>query len=285
MVCAHYARGVGDLRASIVVIGDEILGGFVADTNSGWIAAQLQRLGVPLDRVVTVPDGRDAIAEALRGELARVRPRVVFTSGGIGSTPDDLTLEAVAATLGVRLVVEPEIEARITRALEWTAAQGVTVSDEHARSMRKMARVPDGAYLLPGAAGVVPGIALDVDGGSVDAAGATLVVLPGIPGELQRIVRDGVEPALLTGRGDPQHVAELTHPYPESTLNPVLDRLVAHYPDVHLGSYPGRECLIRLKGRRERVEAALGEVRAYVDALRADPASEQLRAAWQSRWA
>jgi molybdenum cofactor synthesis domain-containing protein len=273
------------LRVSVIVIGDEILGGFVQDTNSGWLAGRLQALGVPLDRVITIPDELRAIDEALATELGRERPRVVLTSGGIGSTPDDLTLEGVACHLGLDLTVEPEIDRRITRALQRTQAQGGTVSDGHAASMRKMARVPEGAYLLAGALGVAPGLALDVDGGCEDDGGATIVVLPGIPSELERIVRESVEPLLLEGRGVPQHVAELTHGYPESTLNPVFDRLVADFPDVHLGSYPGRECTVRLKGSEERVEAAMALVRAEVAALEADPGSAALRAGWAARHA
>jgi molybdenum cofactor synthesis domain-containing protein len=272
------------LRVSIIVIGDEILGGFVQDTNSGWLAQRLHAAGIPLDRIVTVPDDTAAVDEALGAELGRSRPRLVLTSGGIGSTPDDVTMDAVARHLGRDLAVDPDIDRRITRALEWTAAQGGTVTDVHERAMRKMARVPDGAYLLAGARGVAPGVAIDVDGGCEEAAGATIVILPGIPGELQRITTESIEPLLLAGRGDPDHVAELTHGYPESTLSPVFDRLVADYPDVHLGSYPGPECLVRLKGRRERVEEAMELVRSAVAALDAEPGSERLRAAWAERF-
>ncbi|MGH8885263.1 MAG: competence/damage-inducible protein A [Egibacteraceae bacterium] len=272
------------LHASIVVVGDEILGGFVRDTNSGWLAGRLHVLGVPLDRIVTVPDDAGAIDEALQTELARGRPRVLLTSGGIGSTPDDLTVESVAASLGVGLRVEPEIDARITRALEWTTAQGAEIGPEHERAMRKMARVPEGAWLLPGVGGVAPGIAIDVDGGCHAEDGATIVVMPGVPGELKRIMRQGVEPSLLHGRGAPLHVAEIRHGYPESTLSPLLDRLVVEYGDLHVGSYPDRECVIRLKGAPERVEQAMGVIRAFLSELDANPSSQRLRAAWGARW-
>jgi molybdopterin-biosynthesis enzyme MoeA-like protein len=109
------------------------------------------------------------------------------------------------------------------------------------------------------------------------------VILPGIPGELERITLESIEPLLLVGRGEPQHVAELTHPYPESTLNPLFDRLVAEYPDVHLGSYPGRECIVRLKGREDRVEAAMALVRAELADLADDPGAAGLRASWAAR--
>ena len=274
---------MSDLRASILVIGDEILGGFVHDTNSHWLAGRLQTLGIPLDRVHTVPDTLAAIDEALRLELGRARPRLIVTSGGIGSTPDDLTMEAVAATLGTPLEVNAEIDRRISLALEWSARTGMAVSEAHERSMRRMARVPSGTYLLEGARGVAPGIAVDVDGGLRE-GGVTIVVLPGIPQELVRIVSEGVEPALLEGFGHPQHVVEVTHGYPESTLNPVFDRLVEDFGDVHLGSYPGKECLVRLKGERDRVEAAAEVVRAELARLDADPGSAALREAWAARW-
>lgn len=272
------------LRASIVVIGDEILGGFVQDTNSGWTAQRLTALGIPLDRIVTVPDSAGAIGEALAGELARERPRVVFTSGGIGSTPDDLTLEAVAAHLGVGLREEPTISRRIAQVLSDAARQGWPLSEGHARSLAKMARVPDTAYLLPGATGVAPGVAVDVDGGAREPDGATVVVLPGVPGEYRRIVTEGAEPALLAGRGVPLHVVEVAHGYPESTLNPVLDRIVADFPDVHLGSYPGATCVVRLKGEPERTEQAATLVRGFLDELERDDGAVRARDRWRRRW-
>lgn len=270
------------LRCSVVVIGDEILGGYVQDTNSGWIAGRLQAAGVPLDRIVTVPDDVAAIREALGVELGRSRPRVVLTSGGIGSTPDDVTLEGVAAALGRPLVEEPSIVERIDRAIAWTAEQGLEATPAHVRAMRRMALVPDGAALVHGA-GFLPGIACDVDGG-LDAGGAVVVVLPGVPSELRRIVEHGVEPSLLAGRGRPQHVVEVQHPYPESTLNPALEGLVAAFPAVAVGSYPGEVCTIRLKGAREDVEAAAAQLAAALEALAAQPGAQRLAATWRERW-
>jgi nicotinamide-nucleotide amidase len=272
------------LRASVVVIGDEILSGFVRDTNSGWLAQRLTVLGIPLDRVVTVPDQVDAIGEALRTELTRRRPRVVITSGGIGSTPDDLTLEAVASELAMGMRVEPSIDAYITKALAWMSAQGMTVTPGHERSMRKMALVPDHAYLLPFADGVAPGVAVDVDGGAGNPAGASIVVLPGVPRELRHIMTRGVEPAFLEGRGEPLHVIELSHGYPESALNPVLDEIVRDFPDVLLGSYPGPECVIRLRGHERRVEEAAELVRSFLRQLDDDEGADRIRERWRRGW-
>jgi molybdopterin-biosynthesis enzyme MoeA-like protein len=111
-----------------------------------------------------------------------------------------------------------------------------------------------------------------------------VVILPGIPSILRHIVSDRVDPQLLAGRGRPEHIVEITHAYPESWLNPVLHRLVAELPDVHVGSYAGRECVIRLRGPREPVEEAAALVRAALDELGALPGSARVRAAWRSHW-
>lgn len=273
-------------RVSIIVIGDEILGGFVADTNSGWLAGRLHALGVPLDRVVTVPDDEEAIDEALQTELARARPRVVLTSGGIGSTPDDVTFAAVAASLGVGLVTHPVLDTRVDAVADRSRAAGAPLADPHLVAMRKMARVPDGAYLVGDAGGLTAGVAVDVEGGSRDPGGqgATVVILPGIPSELRRITEQGVEAELLVGRGHPQHVVERRHGYPESALGPVLTRLAEDFPDVKVGSYPGRECLVRLQGPKRQVQDADALVAAYLEELGTDPSSAALRELWRSRW-
>lgn len=272
------------LHASLLVIGDEILAGFVQDTNSGWVARRLHRHGVPLSRIHTVPDDLDAIAEALAAELARPRPRVLLTSGGLGSTPDDLTFEAVAHGLDRSLVEHPELADRIAGALEWTREQGVPVSDELAWHMLRMARVPEGGTLLPGGGGFMPGVRVDVDGGIDDRRGATVVILPGVPGQLRAIVERGVEPVLLAGRNEPPVVVELTHSFPESVLNPSFAEVMEEYPQVRLGSYPGVPMRVRLSGPPEATRAAAAVIRDRIRHLEDDPAGERLAAAWSARW-
>lgn len=271
------------LEASIVVIGDEILGGFVQDTNSGWMATRFQRHGVPLSRIHTVPDDLRAIGDALRTELDRGGPRVVVTSGGIGSTPDDLTYEAVAAALGRELVVEPAMADRIEGALDWTRQHGLEVSDEFTWHMMRMARIPAGGRLLRHG-GWAPGVAVDAAGGADD-GGTTLVILPGVPSQLRAIFGEAVETELLEGRNEPPAVRELTHGFPESALNLCFARIVASYPEVKLGSYPGVPMTVRLIGPAQAVEAALDEVRRELHDLEADPAGARLAAAWADRLA
>lgn len=271
------------LEASVVVIGDEVLGGYVTDANSPWLADRFRAHGVPLSRVHVVPDEFAAIDEALQAELARSRPRLVVTTGGIGSTPDDITYEAVAASLGRDLVEDPRIAERIDGALDWTGEQGVEVTDEFAWHLKRMARVPSGSRLLLQEAGWAPGLAVDVDGG-MDAGGVTIVVLPGVPTQLRGIVAEVIEPQLLAGRNDVPTVVEIEHGLPESALNLTFADLLARHPEVKLGSYPGDPMLVRLTGAAaDEVAAAEELVRTAIDDFASSPEGARLMAAWAQR--
>ena len=266
----------------MVVIGDEILGGYVTDRNSPWLARRLQAHGVPLSCVQVVPDDHAAIDEALRTELARPCPRLVFTSGGIGSTPDDITYEAVAASLGRGLVVDPVIAERVEQALSWTRAQGVGVDRASEGHFMRMARVPEGGRLLLREQGWAPGVVVDVDGGCRE-GGASVAVLPGVPSEFRAIVSQVVEPAYLAGRNELPVVVEVEHHFPESALNLTFAQVLARFPDVRLGSYPGAPMLVRLTGPADQVAEAAATVRDAVAALESSPEGARLAAAWAAK--
>lgn len=259
------------LAASMLVIGDEILGGFVTDTNSPWLADRLRPLGVPLERVHVVPDDAGAIAEALHAELARPRPRVIVTSGGIGSTPDDITYEAVAAALGREVVLDATLAAAMRGIVERTRGRGFAVSDTFVDHVMRMARIPAGSRLMPREGGWTPAVCVDVDGGSdaPDGKGATVVVLPGVPAEFRALLGDAVEAALLAGRNPVPHVVEITHRFSESLLNETFLAMQAQHPAVRLGSYPGSPMIVRLTGPEDEVAAAATLVRTAIDALEA----------------
>ncbi len=95
--------------AAALIIGNEILSGKVQDTNTGSLARELRALGVELKRVVVVPDEVPLIASELNA--LRLTHDMVFTSGGVGPTHDDVTVEGVARALGRRVVRHPEVEA------------------------------------------------------------------------------------------------------------------------------------------------------------------------------
>jgi len=259
------------LAASMLVIGDEILGGFVTDTNSPWLADRLRPLGVPLERIHVIPDDTEAIAEALHAELARPRPRVIVTSGGIGSTPDDITYEAVAAALGRELVLDATLAAAMRGIVERTRARGYDVTEAFVDHVMRMARIPAGSRLVAREGGWTPAVCVDVDGGSdaADGGGATVVVLPGVPSEFRALLGEAVERLLLADRNIVPHVVEITHPFSESLLNETFVAMQERHPQVRLGSYPGRPMIVRLSGPEAEVEAAAALVRGALAALEA----------------
>jgi molybdenum cofactor synthesis domain-containing protein len=271
------------LAASLVIIGDELLGGHVVDANTPWLATYLRTHGVPLERVHVVADTHAAIDEALAAELARGGPRVVFTSGGIGSTPDDVTYDAVAASLGVGVVEHPLLAERIERAVAWAADQGIEVTDEYVWHIGRMARIPDGAEVLAAEGRFAAAVTCEVDGGG-GADGTTIVVLPGVPSEFRALVTELVGPRLIEGRNPVPVTVELEHGLPESALNPAFVRLGEAHPDVKLGSYPGRPMLVRLSGLdAAAVASAAALVREAIDRLEGSEAGARLRSAWSGR--
>ena len=122
--------------AGIVVIGNEILSGKVVDTNSPFLCQELRELGVDVERIVTIPDAVEVIAEHVRAMSQAYD--FVFTSGGIGPTHDDVTLEGIAAAFDRGVVRSDSIVERLRRA----------TGEEPNESQLKMAQIPAGATLL-----------------------------------------------------------------------------------------------------------------------------------------
>jgi molybdenum cofactor synthesis domain-containing protein len=134
--------------AALVVIGDEILSGRTQDKNVAQLASWLNVQGIRLGEVRIVPDVEDAIVEAVNA--LRARNDYLFTTGGIGPTHDDITVDAIAAALGVPVIVHPEARAVLERYYETRGG----LTDARLR----MARVPEGADLIPNRMSGAPGI-------------------------------------------------------------------------------------------------------------------------------
>jgi molybdenum cofactor synthesis domain-containing protein len=134
--------------AALVIIGDEILSGRTQDKNISQIALWLNIQGIRLSEVRVVPDVQDAIVEAVNA--LRARNDYLFTTGGIGPTHDDITVDAIAAALGVEVVIHPEASAVLHKYYETRG--GIN------EGRLRMARVPAGADLIPNKMSGAPGI-------------------------------------------------------------------------------------------------------------------------------
>lgn len=195
--------------AALVVIGNEILSGKIADTNTRLLARLLRDKGVSLRRVVTIPDEPKTIA----AEVAALSGAhdFVFTSGGVGATHDDVTMEGVAQAFGTPVVHHPRFLATLReRGLEATH--------------RDLARVPEGCELREGASGAWPVPVM-----------RNVWILPGLPPVFERKLEILAE---CIPDGPAYFAEEELVPRPEEELIPLLDRLVAAHPGVQIGSYP-----------------------------------------------
>ena len=134
--------------AALIVIGDEILSGRTQDKNVAQVATWLNVQGIRLKEVRVVADDMDAIVEAVN--LLRARNDYLFTTGGIGPTHDDITVDAIAQALGVEVVIHPTARAILERYYETRGGLN--------EGRLRMARVPDGAELIENRMSGAPGI-------------------------------------------------------------------------------------------------------------------------------
>jgi len=200
-----------DLLAAIIVIGNEILSGKVVDTNAPFLTRELRAIGVTLKRILTIPDEVDEIAEAVKE--FRSRYDVVFTSGGVGPTHDDVTMEGIAKGLGRRLVRHPAIEGRLREFYK-----------EHVNDARlKMSEVPEGAELL-------------VDGrlGFPTVKCENFYILPGIP----ELFEQKFEALRERFTATPYTLRVVYTREGEGSIAEHLNATLAAFPDLLLGSYP-----------------------------------------------
>lgn len=175
-------------RAGIVVTGTEVLTGRVQDANGPWLADRLLELGVELAHI-TICGDRPADIEAQLRFLAAQDVDLIITSGGLGPTADDMTVEVVARFCGRELVLDDELEGKIADILKRLMARFDGVDFESVRAAnRKQAMVPAGAEVLD-PVGTAPGVVVP--------GRPTVVVLPGPPRELQPMWRKAIETAAV----------------------------------------------------------------------------------------
>ena len=166
-------------RAGIVVTGTEVLTGRVADRNGPWLADRLLELGVELAHITITGDRPEDIESQLRF-MAEQGVDLVITSGGLGPTADDMTIEVVSGFSGRPLGLDEELEGKIAAILEPLMKRFTHLDPEAVRTAnRKQALVPEGADVID-PAGTAPGLVVPPLNGS----GPTVVVMPGPPREL-----------------------------------------------------------------------------------------------------
>jgi molybdenum cofactor synthesis domain-containing protein len=222
-----------DKSAAIIVIGNEILSGKVVDTNAAFLAKELRTLGVSLQRILVIPDELDAIAEA----VGTYQPGfdILFTSGGVGPTHDDVTIAGIARGLGRRVVRHPLLEEKIR---EYSG-------DKISEARLKMAEIPEGAELVFEGSLNFPIVLVE-----------NIYVLPGIP----ELFRDKFLAMKNRFAVDPYFMRVIYTRAVESSIARYLNATLDAFPLLQLGSYP------KLSDPEYRVRVTLeSKDREYVD--------------------
>ena len=220
--------------AGILIIGNEILSGKVTDTNSPYLCRELRDLGVEVERILTIPDVVDTIAAEVQA-MSRAYD-LVFTSGGVGPTHDDLTMEGVASAFGRKLALNESIRARVERAQAREANE----------SQLKMAMLPENAQLIDAGDLWFPVVIVE-----------NVYVFPGIPALLMKkfdAIRDRF-------RGVPFLLKKVYVKQRESDIAESLNGLLQAFPELLLGSYPklGEESFHVLLTLESRDPSYLGD--------------------------
>src|SRR5512137_250100 len=221
-------RGDSNVHAEIVLTGTELLLGEIVDTNSTMMARMLRDIGLNLYYKSTVGDNRERMAAVLNVALGR--SDIILVSGGLGPTVDDVTREAVADATGRPLVFRQDLLDQIAARF---ARFGRTMTDNN----RRQAHVPDGADVIENPVGTAPAFIVE------DARG-TIICLPGVPRELEYLMRERVIPYLKERLGQAaviQVKVLRTCSIGESQIDSLIgDLMVLSNPTVGLAAHSGQ---------------------------------------------
>ena len=202
---------MSEKKATIIIIGNEILFGKVVDQNASYLSRALRSLGVQLERVSFIPDHVETIAAEIRESHKQFD--LTFSCGGIGPTHDDVTMEGIAQGLGKPLIQDPELLKILKEGY----------GRELNKSQIKMAEVPDGTDLIFSGILRVPVLCYD-----------TIYIFPGIP----ELVVKKFEAVKERFRESPFFLNKIYLSEKEDNIAEILREALKKFPRLQLGSYP-----------------------------------------------
>jgi len=219
----------------IICIGTELLIGKTLNTNVHWLAKRITTLGLNVRRITTTADDIDEISAALREALQR-KPHFIITTGGLGPTFDDKTLEGIAKGLSRKTKINDDalkmIEKTYSKYLEERLIDKVELTPPRV----KMAKLPEGANPLPNPVGTAPAVLIEHED-------TTIIALPGVPSEMEAIFDESVATLLKKAARDATFFEASIHVIGvmESNIAPLIDHVMHDNPYVYIKSHPERE--------------------------------------------
>jgi molybdenum cofactor synthesis domain-containing protein len=242
-------------RVELIAVGREILRGRVLDTNSHWLAHQITALGGIVGRICAVDDIPQEVVQEIHAALHH-GAGVICSTGGLGPTFDDRTLESIAAAVHRPLQRHDAAYASIAEIYRRLHAQGAVTHQAMLPSREKMAWLPAGADMLPNSTGSAPGMLLRWEQ-------RLLIAMPGPPSEMQPMFQTSVAP-FLRPLWEGRHRVEIqvrTNVADESLLNPLFEAVMAAVPGSYLkadpkGFGPTVRLAVFITGEGDSVESA-----------------------------
>lgn len=237
------------MHAEIITIGDEILIGQTVDTNSAWMAKQLNAIGISIHQITSISDTREAILNALAE--TNERADLVLMTGGLGPTRDDITKVTLCEYFETHLVMHDDVRMGIEK---WFESRGIPVLDVN----RRQAELPANCDVLRNRRGTAQGMWFEKEG-------TVFVSMPGVPYEMKGIVEEELLPRLLAHFKRPhiEHFTIMTSGIGESLLADTVkeweDSLDAE--DIHIAYLPSPGVVkVRLSAVGENKEAIQAKI-------------------------
>ena len=237
-----------NVKTEIICIGNELLIGKTLNTNSYWLAKRITNLGAGVQRITVVGDDVNEIAIALREALRR-KPKFLITTGGLGPTFDDKTLEGIAKGLNRKLEVNDKALKMVRGKYETLLKEGRIDKIELTPSRTKMATLPKNSKPLRNPVGTAPGM-------FAWRLQTSVIALPGVPPEMEAIFNESVATMLKKKAGKSAffetsiYIEEIM----ESILAPLIDRIMHANPLVYIKSHVYVKSMPQVEGRKSHIE-------------------------------
>jgi nicotinamide-nucleotide amidase len=246
----------------IICVGNELLIGKILNTNAQWLAKRATAVGIAVKRVTVVADEVEETATAVREALQR-KPRFIITTGGLGPTFDDKTLESIAKALNRKLEVNAKALQMVKEKYEARARERGTGKVELTQPRIKMATIPEKTEPIHNPVGTAPAVRADLDG-------TILIALPGVPSEMEAIFEETIAPLFEQASGGNAFYEKsiYVNSMMESSLAPLIDIVMHDNLGVYVKSHP--------KGREDKPHM---EIHFSVKGKEAEKLEEQLQKA------
>jgi molybdenum cofactor synthesis domain-containing protein len=220
------------MKVEILAIGRELITGRTKDTNSPLMADRLFREGITVGRITLVDDSPDEIASAVAEAKGRGVTHLI-TTGGLGPTADDVTLEGVGRALGLPLEADERAIAQLKERYEKFFEMGIVSFPGLSRERMKMGVLPEGSTPIPNEVGAAPGV-------EVSLKGFTLYSIPGVPGEMEDIFEGYVFPEILKSWGGKRVIVKKIKSVfgDESVVGEIVSKVKEVFPPLYIKSKP-----------------------------------------------